>query len=191
MHAQSLWRSRTGTRISRSPHRPRPLGESDASPPVTVSAAVVRTAVRAVLLRQISEQRQHVSHGGPDTVHRYTFVEPVRESIAVFYEKRAHSVAGDVLIAKPHAVARAGRHRWEHRHPWIAEVDRSRDRVNDIRTDGRGVGCNAALGYVLELNRGVRCDALQFLHDLDRKSTRLNSSHSQISYAVFCLKKKK
>src|SRR3989475_9146314 len=27
--------------------------------------------------------------------------------------------------------------------------------------------------------------------DLDRKSTRLNSSHSQISYAVFCLKKKK
>src|SRR5688572_31140980 len=31
----------------------------------------------------------------------------------------------------------------------------------------------------------VRC------HHQDRKSTRLNSSHSQISYAVFCLKKKK
>src|SRR2546430_4824742 len=28
------------------------------------------------------------------------------------------------------------------------------------------------------------------LDDRDRKSTRLNSSHSQISYAVFCLKKK-
>src|SRR2546430_6686227 len=28
-------------------------------------------------------------------------------------------------------------------------------------------------------------------HGPDRKSTRLNSSHSQISYAVFCLKKKK
>src|SRR2546422_5442113 len=27
--------------------------------------------------------------------------------------------------------------------------------------------------------------------DLDRKSTRLNSSHGYISYAVFCLKKKK
>src|SRR5690349_22820118 len=27
--------------------------------------------------------------------------------------------------------------------------------------------------------------------DLDRKSTRLNSSHVEISYAVFCLKKKK
>src|SRR2546430_3392114 len=28
------------------------------------------------------------------------------------------------------------------------------------------------------------------VEDIDRKSTRLNSSHSQISYAVFCLKKK-
>src|SRR5215204_7291409 len=28
-------------------------------------------------------------------------------------------------------------------------------------------------------------------HDQDRKSTRLNSSHTVISYAVFCLKKKK
>src|SRR5256886_5877388 len=32
----------------------------------------------------------------------------------------------------------------------------------------------------------ARCGAAR-----DRKSTRLNSSHSQISYAVFCLKKKK
>src|SRR2546430_6278862 len=32
---------------------------------------------------------------------------------------------------------------------------------------------------------------LQGRHARDRKSTRLNSSHSQISYAVFCLKKKK
>src|SRR3712207_7788350 len=31
----------------------------------------------------------------------------------------------------------------------------------------------------------------QHLGNLDRKSTRLNSSHANISYAVFCLKKKK
>src|SRR2546430_7359983 len=32
---------------------------------------------------------------------------------------------------------------------------------------------------------------VRYRHDhIDRKSTRLNSSHSQISYAVFCLKKK-
>src|SRR3712207_7806120 len=31
----------------------------------------------------------------------------------------------------------------------------------------------------------------QYCGDEDRKSTRLNSSHANISYAVFCLKKKK
>src|SRR2546430_9674212 len=34
-------------------------------------------------------------------------------------------------------------------------------------------------------------DAPHLVLEQDRKSTRLNSSHSQISYAVFCLKKKK
>src|SRR2546427_8454138 len=41
--------------------------------------------------------------------------------------------------------------------------------------------------------RAAQCfglDAGAKSNDLDRKSTRLNSSHSQISYAVFCLKKK-
>src|SRR3712207_7695901 len=34
-------------------------------------------------------------------------------------------------------------------------------------------------------------EAVQRHHPEDRKSTRLNSSHANISYAVFCLKKKK
>src|SRR2546421_9241901 len=40
---------------------------------------------------------------------------------------------------------------------------------------------------------GVERDRAPHTHGLrrDRKSTRLNSSHDQISYAVFCLKKKK
>src|SRR2546427_8735875 len=44
-----------------------------------------------------------------------------------------------------------------------------------------------------EMPGGVRVPdgAAEPLRGLDRKSTRLNSSHSQISYAVFCLKKKK
>src|SRR2546427_2782833 len=37
----------------------------------------------------------------------------------------------------------------------------------------------------------ARLDTLTRCRSRDRKSTRLNSSHSQISYAVFCLKKKK
>src|SRR5256886_11395957 len=44
----------------------------------------------------------------------------------------------------------------------------------------QGIGASFVPGV---LNRSVI--------DRDRKSTRLNSSHSQISYAVFCLKKKK
>src|SRR2546430_4420630 len=48
------------------------------------------------------------------------------------------------------------------------------------------------LGNLLVRTVGVVL-ALPFLPAItqDRKSTRLNSSHSQISYAVFCLKKKK
>src|SRR5438270_3096360 len=50
-----------------------------------------------------------------------------------------------------------------------------------------------------EFERGVKAQKAAFEFGLssgwvsfgDRKSTRLNSSHSQISYAVFCLKKKK
>src|SRR5688572_31491967 len=44
-----------------------------------------------------------------------------------------------------------------------------------------------------KLVSNVRGRGLMCAFDLpeDRKSTRLNSSHSQISYAVFCLKKKK
>src|SRR2546430_7237250 len=53
------------------------------------------------------------------------------------------------------------------------------------RPDGRGQGTEAR-------PRPLRLPARRW-HvrlQLDRKSTRLNSSHSQISYAVFCLKKK-
>src|SRR2546430_16521625 len=49
------------------------------------------------------------------------------------------------------------------------------------------------MGYVAPADRidvsNSNTPGVEF--DTDRKSTRLNSSHSQISYAVFCLKKKK
>src|SRR2546430_10040800 len=71
---------------------------------------------------------------------------------------------------------------------------------------GRFVGAGRRASYPLKLTRAAGTvaprtvligNAAQALHpvagqgfNLDRKSTRLNSSHSQISYAVFCLKKK-
>src|SRR2546427_8065619 len=47
-----------------------------------------------------------------------------------------------------------------------------------------------AAQQVLQRGAGALVGDVDHL-DADRKSTRLNSSHSQISYAVFCLKKKK
>src|SRR3712207_7162132 len=49
------------------------------------------------------------------------------------------------------------------------------------------------LGHALFLPTRLLCrrHEQQVLHRRDRKSTRLNSSHANISYAVFCLKKKK
>src|SRR2546429_7378062 len=63
-----------------------------------------------------------------------------------------------------------------------------------------GIGITAAHGLdkgadriIMLVARPVIDERLgqRFLQILDRKSTRLNSSHGYISYAVFCLKKKK
>src|SRR2546422_8341425 len=46
-------------------------------------------------------------------------------------------------------------------------------------------------GHGVRPDRRVPGRVLPGAHPVDRKSTRLNSSHGYISYAVFCLKKKK
>src|SRR5205807_9107741 len=51
---------------------------------------------------------------------------------------------------------------------------------------GADAGCWATAVMVT----ASRAKMIQFILALDRKSTRLNSSHLVISYAVFCLKKK-
>src|SRR2546430_10007056 len=70
--------------------------------------------------------------------------------------------------------------------------------ARDLRQPAQLLGREVAAGD-LDLDRDEallalrghvhRAEALELRGD--RKSTRLNSSHSQISYAVFCLKKKK
>src|SRR3712207_7025963 len=64
-----------------------------------------------------------------------------------------------------------------------------REAWTDAVADKAGLGSNAVIFAIAtekrqySLNKGGT--------KLDRKSTRLNSSHANISYAVFCLKKKK
>src|SRR2546430_8846091 len=60
----------------------------------------------------------------------------------------------------------------------------------------RSKAVNWALRNIGKRNSRLNAAAIQTAERIrrlnrDRKSTRLNSSHSQISYAVFCLKKKK
>src|SRR2546430_10662024 len=53
----------------------------------------------------------------------------------------------------------------------------------------RGVGAGHP-GLALQPGQRLEQRGAASFIEIDRKSTRLNSSHSQISYAVFCLKKK-
>src|SRR2546430_9105012 len=60
-----------------------------------------------------------------------------------------------------------------------------------FRSRRAGADPQRAGGGRVVVGPGLRSGRLQERLHRDRKSTRLNSSHSQISYAVFCLKKKK
>src|SRR5437899_10204783 len=76
-----------------------------------------------------------------------------------------------------------------HSFPTRRSSDLAGDRpVADARVRGRAVLREAAVEVLAGRGRHARgaADARR-----DRKSTRLNSSHLGISYAVFCLKKKK
>src|SRR2546430_12451544 len=65
--------------------------------------------------------------------------------------------------------------------------DQAVQRLADLELAQPGI-----LDHLVHVTRCIeqRQEALLRVRELDRKSTRLNSSHSQISYAVFCLKKK-
>src|SRR5690349_22797100 len=56
------------------------------------------------------------------------------------------------------------------------------------RRQSRDPRLSMRIGLISDTHGLMRAEALAAL---DRKSTRLNSSHVEISYAVFCLKKKK
>src|SRR2546430_9852140 len=72
----------------------------------------------------------------------------------------------------------------------VAVVARRHERLQAVVTQLEAFGVRA-LAVPTDLREEVQIDAALQQVQEDRKSTRLNSSHSQISYAVFCLKKKK
>src|SRR5690242_21798158 len=68
----------------------------------------------------------------------------------------------------------------------ICLADRRAERRVGVVVDQR---IDMAVTFQRKLDQGRGLDGRQRMRD--RKSTRLNSSHMSISYAVFCLKKKK
>src|SRR2546430_4184544 len=68
----------------------------------------------------------------------------------------------------------------------ILRFDPATEKFESFPSNKRGAAVRQMLGRA-----GEAWGAESGTDRLDRKSTRLNSSHSQISYAVFCLKKKK
>src|SRR3712207_7518015 len=79
--------------------------------------------------------------------------------------------------------------------PYTTLFRSSRWDAANVSSITMGLAHRHAHGHPLDFFRdGTGLDGMPFdaaIEDLDRKSTRLNSSHANISYAVFCLKKKK
>src|SRR5438034_1729391 len=107
---------------------------------------------------------------------------------------------GQPVPERPQLLERAPERRARARRPLDQQADLPRDRRQALGI-GAGVACEPA-GPIVDVVAGVRHDPLDPERPAttstigpagsqDRKSTRLNSSHTVISYAVFCLKKKK
>src|SRR2546430_9053857 len=72
-----------------------------------------------------------------------------------------------------------------------AHVSPDRHEVQPVLREDRTEHPVRVRSHLENLLAVPRIDRANGVVRADRKSTRLNSSHSQISYAVFCLKKKK
>src|SRR5947209_16741168 len=80
-----------------------------------------------------------------------------------------------VNVSRARSPRRSGERAHENRHDIVE--DPSCERPREIRMPDEPIQENTPMSGFLKIS--------------DRKSTRLNSSHANISYAVFCLKKKK
>src|SRR2546427_3399455 len=91
----------------------------------------------------------------------------------------------------PCALASGWAFAWSWSCAWAAAARKTAARIKETERNGARVMRNPE--ELCKRRKGPRrsLQADGVFRDGDRKSTRLNSSHSQISYAVFCLKKKK
>src|SRR5688572_10099160 len=131
--------------------------------------------------RILNEQRRVVVHDTWCLDRRVPNVDGTRLTRGVV-------LIEDTVVSGGHAAVRAN---------FVVVAELHAMRAGDVGHDGLIHVTRVVLA--LNLVRSPRCATGHrtvcrgvgaFRMNLDRKSTRLNSSHSQISYAVFCLKKK-
>src|SRR2546422_6208232 len=109
---------------------------------------------------------------------RWTLILTARHEVPLLEAVKRLQATGASISAVPGDVAQD-----QHRRDLVAAVRRV-GRLDLLINNASELGASpfpALLDYPL--------DVLRRVFEVDRKSTRLNSSHGYISYAVFCLKK--
>src|SRR3989449_5321533 len=119
------------------------------------------------------------------TLQKFVVLDPIFDSVFVGNQKPLPSVIyfdGDKLQTPPASAVT-----WQSSDPTILAVNNPSGQIKGLK---RGT---ASVSATVENTQGSEIVVVPDVVDitLDRKSTRLNSSHGYISYAVFCLKKKK
>src|SRR2546427_1394158 len=140
----------------------------------------------------VDSGRSHfLGQAGPGAVHQLDQRQcPLHRQCGPLYQGLVvQAVVHEILVGRVHAQRQRAR---------LEEAEQRPQLV----VDHQGMALTATGGRQQHglVDQGVLVDEVEEVleqsgvgatKDRDRKSTRLNSSHSQISYAVFCLKKKK
>src|SRR5947209_10479038 len=105
-------------------------------------------------------------------------------------EKNIANKVVSIDAIKPHK-----RNYRQHPESQISQLGASHSRFGQFRScvlweRPNGEYITVAGHGIIEAMKRNGVTSIRAFHSLDRKSTRLNSSHANISYAVFCLKKK-
>src|SRR5438128_7340555 len=147
--------------------------------------------------RSLLQQLDRIVRSEQVRVQSLPIVERVRAELTrkqdalMAWEPIALTLLGDALPAAIRSgwvfILRAGANTGAERHPNSHQRMMSFEGTGNMQTDAESADRSGRAAFDIAWKSNVLVSDTE----ADRKSTRLNSSHGSISYAVFCLKKKK